>query len=182
MDFHIALALNHFWQWTWVDLFSKFISWTWTLASVWIIMTILAVLLKKKYRKKIILSFVLAVGLAYLVSNLGFKTLLVHETGMKIRPYVAHATDITPIGKRYTDSSFPSTHMVITIAMITVLIILFPTMRPYAILYALIMARSRIHNGMHYPSDVLAWSLLGLGCWLLAIFVSKNVLNKNETI
>ncbi len=45
--------------------------------------------------------------------------------------------------------------MALTVAMCTVLIMLFPAVRPYAVLYALLMARSRIYNGMHYPSDVL---------------------------
>jgi membrane-associated phospholipid phosphatase len=31
------------------------------------------------------------------------------------------------------------------------------------------MAFSRVHNGMHYPSDVLAGSLLGVGYGLLAV-------------
>ena len=120
-----------------------------------IVIIALAVIFQKKYWKKIILSFVLAFGLAYFIAEVGFKTALVDEIGMRPRPYVAHATEISPIGKQYDDSSFPSTHMMITLAMLTVLIIFFPTLRPYAIVYALLMARSRMHNGMHYPSDVL---------------------------
>lgn len=115
----------------------------------------LVVIFQKKYWKKIVLSFVLALGFAYVVAQAGFKTVLVQEIGVRPRPYVAHTTEISPIGKQYDDSSFPSTHMMITLAMLTVLIIFFPTLRPYAIVYALLMARSRMHNGMHYPSDVL---------------------------
>ncbi|MEI6118168.1 MAG: phosphatase PAP2 family protein [bacterium] len=63
------------------------------------------------------------------------------------------------MGKQYNDSSFPSSHMVLTVAMATVSILLFPAVRPYAILYALLMAWSRMHNGMHYPSDILAGTL-----------------------
>lgn len=174
MDFQIALALNHFWQWTWIDIFSQFISRDWTMIGLRLVVTILATILRKKIWKKIILSFALAFGFAYLVSNIGFKTLLVHETWMRVRPYIAHSTEISPIGKQYTDSSFPSTHMMITLAMLTVLIIFFPTLRPYAIVYALIMARSRMHNGMHYPSDVLAWSLIGIWCGWLSLIISKK--------
>ncbi|MEI6673178.1 MAG: phosphatase PAP2 family protein [bacterium] len=60
------------------------------------------------------------------------------------------------MGKQYSDSSFPSSHMVLTVAMATVMILLFPAVWPYAILYILIMAWSRMYNGMHYPSDILA--------------------------
>ncbi len=121
---------------------------------------ILAILLKKKYRKFVVFAFILAAGLSYSLSDIGFKTALIHETGIRQRPYMAHSTTIQPIGKLYTDSSFPSTHMALTVAMITVLILLFPAVRPYAILYALLMAWSRMHNGMHYPSDILAGAVL----------------------
>jgi undecaprenyl-diphosphatase len=69
--------------------------------------------------------------------------------------------------------------MVLTVAMITVLIILFPAVRPYAILYALLMAWSRMHNGMHYPSDILAGAILGIGCGWIAVVLSKRVFRHN---
>lgn len=91
-----------------------------------------------------------------MTSEIGFKKLLTQETGIMPRPYVTHTESISPIGKNYSDSSFPSSHIVFTVSMITVLIMVFPAMWPYAILYALIMAWSRMYNGMHYPSDILA--------------------------
>lgn len=108
------------------------------------------------------MSFIFAAGLFYLVAEVGGKSILVHEIGIRPRPYVAHVEIITPIGKKYSDSSFPSSHVTLTVALITVLILLFPAVRPYAILYALLMAWSRIHNGMHYPSDVLVGAMLGI--------------------
>ena len=125
-------------------------------------MIALAVIFKRKYWRFVVFSFVLAGALFYGVSEIGFKTLLIQETGIRPRPYVAHADVIQPIGKHYADSSFPSSHMVLTVAMITVLIILFPAVWPYAILYALLMAWSRIYNGMHYPSDILAGAIVGI--------------------
>lgn len=122
----------------------------------------LALFFKKKYRKFILLSFVFAVGLFYFVAEVGGKSILVYQIGIRPRPYVAHAEIITSIGKKYSDSSFPSSHVTLTVALITVLILLFPAIRPYAILYALLMAWSRIHNGMHYPSDVLIGAILGI--------------------
>ena len=116
----------------------------------------LAIFFKKKYWRFVLLSFFLAGVLFYLSSEIGFKTLLVKKTDIRPRPYVTHTETIQAIGKVYSDSSFPSSHMVFTVAMITVLILLFPAVWPYAIFYALLMARSRIYNGMHYPSDMLA--------------------------
>ena len=125
-----------------------------------ILVIALALFFKKRYRKFMILSFVLAGVSFYLVSEIGFKTLLTQETGIRQRPYIAHADSIHSIGTHYSDSSFPSSHMVLTVAMITVLIILFPTVWPYAIFYALLMAWSRMYNGMHYPSDIFAGAVI----------------------
>lgn len=176
MDSHIVVLLNHLWQGTRLDTFSQFVSRDFAMLGIRIVVIALAVIFKKKYWKKIILSFVLAAGLAYCIAEVGFKTALVEEIGIRPRPYVAYATEISPIGKQYSDSSFPSTHMMLTLAMITVLLILFPTLRPYAILYALIMARSRMHNGMHYPSDVLAWALIGIWCGWMAVALGKKII------
>lgn len=115
----------------------------------------LALFFKQKYWKFILLSFILAGTLFYTVSEIGFKKVLIQERGIRPRPYITHETTIKPIGIHYADSSFPSSHMVLTVAMITVLIMVFPTLRPYAIFYALLMAWSRVFNGMHYPSDII---------------------------
>lgn len=183
MDFQIVTFINQFWHgtpllWTGqtrLDILSKYISRDGSLLIIRALVIALAVFLKRKYRRFVLLSFILAWGLFYLVSEIGFKTLLIQETGIRPRPYITHETTIKPIGTNYTDSSFPSSHMVITLAMITVLIILFPSVWPYAILYALIMAWSRMFNGMHYPSDILVWSMIGIWCGWLAVASSKRV-------
>ena len=175
MDFQIANFINHFWQWSRIDIFSQAISRNRTMIILRAVIISLALFFKKKYRKFILLSFVFAVGLFYFVAEVGAKNILVHEIGIRPRPYVAHAEIITPIGKKYSDSSFPSSHVTLTVALITVLILLFPAVRPYVILYALLMAWSRIHNGMHYPSDVLVGAMLGIWCGRSAIQLSKKI-------
>jgi undecaprenyl-diphosphatase len=42
-----------------------------------------------------------------------------------------------------------------------------------AILFALLMAFARIHNGMHYPTDVLAGTALGIVYGIIAIKSQK---------
>ena len=137
-------------------MLSKIISLRLVVITLRIIVIFFATRVKKTIWKRIVVTFIMAAGLSYLVTDIGFKTLLVQEIGVRPRPYIAYATQISPIGKLYTDSSFPSSHMTFSLAMLTVLIIFFPALRPYAIVYMLLMARSRMHNGMHYPSDVLA--------------------------
>ena len=175
MDFQILSFINQFWHGTRLDMFSQYISRDRSMIVIRAVFVVLVVLFQKKYRKHILFSFVLAWALFYGVSEIGFKTLLVQETGIRIRPYIAHVNVIQPIGKRYTDSSFPSSHMVITVAMLTVLILIFPAIWPYAIIYALLMARSRMHNGMHYPSDILAWIFFWFFCGWIGVVLSKRV-------
>ena len=175
MDFQVLTFINHFWHGTWLDSFSRFISRRRSMAIIRTIVISLVVILKKKYRKYMLLCFVFSAGLFYLVSEIGFKTLLVQEIGIRSRPYITHANTIKPIGKHYSDSSFPSSHVALTVAMITVLIILFPVVRPYAILYALLMAWSRMYNGMHYPSDIFVWTIIWIGCGWLGVVLSKKV-------
>ena len=175
MDFQIVTFINQFWHGTRLDIFSQYISLNRTMIIIRAIAIIIAMIIKKKYRKFVLFSFVLAWVLFYGVSEIGFKTLLTQETGIRPRPYVAHADIIQPIGKHYNDSSFPSSHMVLTVAMLTVLILLFPAMRPYAILYALLMAWSRIYNGMHYPSDILVGTIVGILSGRIGIVLSKRV-------
>ncbi|MEI6118167.1 MAG: hypothetical protein WCP92_02740 [bacterium] len=56
-----------------------------------VLVVIIAILLKKKYRKFVVFSFVLAGVLFYGVSEIGFKNLLTQETGIRPRPYVAYS-------------------------------------------------------------------------------------------
>jgi len=182
MDFQILTLINQFWHgtpllWTGqarLDILSRYISRDVSILIIRAVVIILAIIFKKKYWKFILFSFVLAWVLFYGVSEIVFKTLLVQETGIRPRPYVTH-TELQPIGKHYSDSSFPSSHMVLTVAMITVLIILFPVLRPYAILYALLMSWSRMYNGMHYPSDILAWAFFWVLCGWIAVVLSRRV-------
>lgn len=175
MDFQIIHFINSFWHWSRLDVFSQYISRNRTMIGIRTIVIILAIVFKRKYRKFVLFSFMLAWILFYGVSEIGFKTLLTQETGIRPRPYVTYSWTIQAIGKQYSDSSFPSSHMVLTVAMITVLIILFPAVRPYAILYALLMMWSRMHNGMHYPSDVLAGAFFWILCGWIAVVLSRRV-------
>jgi undecaprenyl-diphosphatase len=175
MDLQIVNFINKFWHWTRLDIFSQYISRNRTMIVIRWLVIVLAMIIKKKYRRFVLFSFVLAGILFYGVSEIGFKTLLTQETGIRSRPYVTYSWTIHPIGKQYNDSSFPSSHMVLTVAMLTVVILLFPAMRPYAVLYALLMAWSRIYNGMHYPSDILAGTFFWILCGRGAVVLSKRV-------
>lgn len=78
--------------------------------------------------------------------------------------------------------SFPSGHTSSAFATATSLSLAYPEW--YVIVpsfaYAGTVAYSRMHLGVHYPSDVAAGALIGAGCAYLTYKVNKALLNKNK--
>jgi membrane-associated phospholipid phosphatase len=78
--------------------------------------------------------------------------------------------------------SFPSGHTSSAFATATSLSLSYPEW--YVIVpsfaYAGTIAYSRMHLGVHYPSDVAAGALIGAGCAYLTFKVNKAFLNKNK--
>ena len=116
-----------------------------------------------------------ATAVAYGVA-LGFKYTVKRE-----RPFVAHPGDFANKTRHdYSDSySFPSGHSTTAFAVATSLSLDYP--KWYVIVpsyaYAGTLAYSRMHLGVHHPSDVLTGAIIGSGCAVLSHYVS-NRLNK----
>lgn len=96
------------------------------------------------------------------------------------RPFVTYP-DI--IKKTDTHSpSFPSGHTSNAFATATSLSLAYPKL--YIIFpsfaYAGTVAYSRMHLGVHYPSDVAAGAVIGAGCAYLTHKVNKLLLEKNK--
>jgi len=178
MEIQIVSYLHHLWSWTWIDTIS------WVVSSkpflyVFFAMIIWFVLLRlHRTRRMILLSFVLAGALFLLVSEVGIKNTFVDQIGFRSRPYVAYSGDIVAIWTPFSDTSFPSSHMASTVAMLTVLVCFIPGMWPFALGFVLMMGFSRMHNGMHYPSDVLIWSLLWILYGLGWVWLAKKIFRK----
>jgi undecaprenyl-diphosphatase len=98
--------------------------------------------------------------LFYVVNELVFKHLLVQYTGIRLRPYLASPGDIFAIGNQLLDSSFPSSHVASSLVILTLFVRRLPKRWIRAAGIAILVGLSRIHNGMHYPTDVLAGAVL----------------------
>jgi len=78
------------------------------------------------------------------------------------RPFRAHA-DIVAYVAPLDEFSFPSGHTLHASGFTCVAVAWFPALAPGLVPFALLVAVSRIVLGVHYPSDVLAAAVLGIG-------------------
>ena len=184
MEIEIVRFLNEFGKGTIIDS----ISW---LISYWPFIIFVSLLLffwvlagnkndKSKY-KLIIISLIIALALNFLITNFLIKTVLVDFIGIRERPYLAY-NFINAIGSKSISSSFPSSHMSTLVALAGVLAY-FYRKRNFQIflgIFIFLMAFSRIHNGMHYLSDVLAGVVLGIAYCFVAVYLSRRLLGEER--
>jgi undecaprenyl-diphosphatase len=132
----------------WLDDVSIALSWIGTWGAVWL--AIALVLAVSWRRPSVFVAVVVADAAAELLADLG--KLIVHRH----RPFEHQ------LGPQSSTHSFPSGHSATSFACATVLAAYAPRWRVPLFVLAALIALSRIYNGMHYPTDVLAGSVLGL--------------------
>jgi undecaprenyl-diphosphatase len=94
------------------------------------------------------------------------------------RPFISHSTQVLmPIisGLRVTRVSFPSVHAYVVFAIATS-VYLYGHRKLGTVLYglAILVAIGRVGAGLHYPSDVIAGALLGIGSAILAFLIVQK--------
>lgn len=113
----------------------------------------------------------LAIGTSMVVST------VMKYTIKRSRPYEKYP-DIKPLSDDFT-SSFPSGHTTSAFCTATSLSLMYP--KWYVIVpsytYAVAVGYSRLHMGMHYPSDVIVGAIIGTGISFLSFKVQKWVGN-----
>ncbi len=130
----------------------------------WIIIAVL-LLLTKKYRKVgAMMGVALLLGL--LVGNITLKPLI-----DRIRPYEMSGVNFELLVEPLSDGSFPSGHTLACFEAATVLLINKRKFGIPAMCIALNVAFSRLYLYVHYPTDVLAGMLLGIGFGVNAVVV-----------
>ena len=174
MELSIVQFLNHLGQGK-IDFLTNFISWIPFIITLWAALAFWALWRDKKQGKAVFAAVVLALILHFIFSEGLLKHLLINYMPMRVRPYLAYPELIKPIGKMFVDSSFPSSHMASTLAVLTVLVFFYRKTWPFALAFVILMAFSRIHNGMHYPTDVLAGSILGVNYGVASLGVVGKI-------
>lgn len=115
-----------------------------------------------------------AIALAALI------TYIVKHVFQRVRPNISYPEVIFE-KEHLSGWSFPSGHASGAFAIVFYVCLLFP--RWYVVMplfvYATMVAYSRVYLGVHYPSDVIAGSLLGFGITYLMVFL-ENYLSKSD--
>lgn len=103
------------------------------------------------------------------VVTYGMKFLVDRE-----RPYDKYPDRLHPYSYE-SSPSFPSSHTSSAFALATSLCVRYPkwyVIAPSA-LWACSVGVSRMNEGVHYPSDVLAGAVMGMGCAVANIYVNR---------
>jgi len=179
LEFVIVKAMNEFARGTILDSISYLISSRLFLVILLGILMLVIFKFDKKY-KKVIIALIVAIILYFLIGEILIKIISPYVGMERTRPYIAFPDEIIPVGHLNTDSSFPSSHMSSTIAVAAILCFYYRKKWIWisGIVFSLLMALSRLHNGMHYPTDILGGILLGLIYASLSVLASKELSEK----
>ena len=140
-----------------IDHVSLFLSRIGTLGGVWIVLGVALALLWR--RPFLALPVVVAVLGADFAADV-FKLFIYRH-----RPFEHQ------IGPSQRTHSFPSGHTATSFAGAFMLSALAPRFRPVFYVLAVLIGLSRLYNGVHYPTDVLAGAALGT---LVALAVQRG--------
>jgi undecaprenyl-diphosphatase len=91
------------------------------------------------------------------------------------RPYI-NLPDTIIGSNPLKDHSFPSGHTTAIFSIVTPLILLNPFLGVFLLIGALLVGISRMYLGLHYPSDVLAGMILGIGSSFFSLFLVETIL------
>lgn len=158
---------------TFLDTFSEYVSNIPIMLAVFGIIIILMIWKKHKLWRPLLFALIVSIVVSYTVNEWIFKILFSEINIFRPRPWMIHP-DLLAIGHAFQDSSFPSSHMAFTTLLVMIVSYFEKRFIPYGVIIIIIMWLSRIHNGMHYPTDVLIGTFMWILYALFWLFLMKR--------
>lgn len=115
-------------------------------------------------------------GVAVAVASLGTTYMvqrMLKPVFRRTRPHVGR--EVTVVGIRTTDASFPSGHTASSFAAATALAAFYPKSAPLGFTLAAGVGASRVHLGHHFPSDVVAGGVIGMMTGAITAWLIKAI-------
>jgi undecaprenyl-diphosphatase len=88
------------------------------------------------------------------------------------RPFRAHHEIVAHVAP-LDEFSFPSGHTLHAVSFTVIALAYFPLLAPLLVPFTLLVGASRVVLGLHYPSDVLAATLIGCGLAGTSLWISS---------
>lgn len=126
----------------------------------------LAILGGSKGRRAGVATAVASVAATYVVQT------RVKPLFRRVRPFVNREARV--VGIRPADHSFPSGHTASSFAAATALAFFYPRAAPLAYTLATGVGLSRVHLGVHFPSDAAVGGVIGIGIGTFSAWVFKK--------
>lgn len=136
----------------------------------WIALAVVFLFFKKTRKMGLCMGLALLMG--FITGNLLLKNIVA-----RIRPYDLNP-EIELLVKHLSDFSFPSGHTLASFEAATAIFINNKKWGIPALILAFLVALSRIYLYVHYPSDVLAAIILGVGFAVLSCTIIKKYEDK----
>lgn len=170
------LAINQDFHNAFLNKLMPLVSVSGTGGLAWLFFGLILLIRGRGETKKASVIMLFALFLSFLVGEEGLK-LLFHRA----RPFetIQGVNLLVAPPQTY---SFPSSHSANAFAAALVLARKIPALSLPAGAFAILMAFSRVYVGVHYPLDILAGSVLGVLCAVLALKYEGVVFNILEKV
>lgn len=155
-----------------LDIFFKAVSEAGNSGAVWIILALVLTLIPKTRKCGICISVALILSLVF--GNIILKPLIARTRPFDVNP----ALEI--IIKKPRDYSFPSGHTLSSFAAACAIRRCSKRLGTAALVFASLMAFSRIYLCVHYPTDILGGILAGVLLGNLAVPIYNRIFERNK--
>jgi len=171
-DKQIILAITQL-RLTWLNDYMIWITNRMTIIMLFIIVS--TIFLWKEHKRNWILPLWASAGTAIVLTKI--LKIIIGRT----RPFEALSLPLIE-GLKYSfgawNTSFPSMHAATVFAALPILNKEFPKLRWFWVILAIFIAFSRLYVGVHYLSDIIAGTIIGLVIGYQIIKLEKKVLKK----